>query len=107
MARIERMMSVIGNRPVLWVNLKSLLESGPYSEANMELWDRTLVQACDRYPNMRVFDWASVANESWFISDGVHYTSAGYAQRARLTADSLVHAFPASGRVRGEGCVVR
>src|SRR5215203_821072 len=54
MARIERMMSVVGNQPVLWVNLKSLLDSGPYSEANMELWDRTLVQACARYPNMRV-----------------------------------------------------
>jgi hypothetical protein len=106
MARIERMMSVVGNQPVLWVNLKSLLDSGPYSEANMELWDRTLVQACARYPNMRVFDWASLANDNWFISDGTHYTSVGYAKRARLTAASLVHAFPASGRERGPGCVV-
>jgi peptidoglycan/LPS O-acetylase OafA/YrhL len=106
MARIERMMSVVGNQPVLWVNLRSLLESGPYSEANMDLWDRTLVQACARYPNMRVFDWASLANDSWFISDGLHYTSAGYAQRARLTAASLVHAFPASRRERSPGCVV-
>jgi hypothetical protein len=106
MARIERMMSVVGDQPVLWVNLKSLLESGPYSEANMKLWNRTLLQACARYPNMRVFDWASVANDSWFISDGTHYTSAGYAQRARLTAASLVHAFPASGREGVPGCVV-
>jgi peptidoglycan/LPS O-acetylase OafA/YrhL len=106
MARIEQMMSVVGDQPVLWVNMKSLLASGPYSEANMKLWDRTLVQACARYPNMRVFDWASVANDSWFISDGLHYTSEGYAQRARLTAASLVHAFPASGRERGPGCVI-
>jgi hypothetical protein len=91
---------------VLWVNLKSLLVSGPYSEANMKLWNRTLLQACARYPNMRVFDWASAANDSWFISDGTHYTSAGYAQRARLTADSLVHAFPASGKEKDPGCVV-
>ena len=107
MDRIERMMSVVGDQPVLWVNLKSLLASGPYAEANMELWDRTLVQACARYPNMRVFDWASAAKESWFISDGTHYTSAGYAQRARLTADALVHAFPATGGERGPDCVVR
>jgi hypothetical protein len=100
------MMSVVGNRPVLWVNPKSLLESGPYAEANMKLWDRTLVQACARYPNMRVFDWASVANEGWFISDGTHYTSAGYAQRARLTADSLVRAFPTSAGESGPGCLV-
>jgi peptidoglycan/LPS O-acetylase OafA/YrhL len=105
-ARIERMMSVVGDQPVLWVNLKSLLASGPYSEANMTLWNRTLVQACARYPNMRVFDWASAANDSWFISDGTHYTSAGYAKRARLTAASLVHAFPASGREKVLGCVV-
>jgi len=106
MARIKKMMSVVGDQPVLWVNLKSLLESGPYSEANMELWDRTLAQACVRYPNMRVFDWASLANDSWFISDGTHYTSVGYAKRARLTAASLVHAFPASQKDRGTGCVV-
>lgn len=106
MARIEEMMSVVGDQPVLWVNPKSLLDSGPYSEANMELWDRTLVQACARYPNMRVFDWASLANDNWFISDGTHYTSVGYAKRARLTAASLVHAFPASGRERAPGCVV-
>jgi hypothetical protein len=105
MARIERMMSVVGDQPVLWVNVKSLLDSGPYAEPNMELWNRTLVQACARYPNMRVFDWASATNYGWFISDGTHYTSEGYAQRARLTADALVHAFPA-GRERAPGCVV-
>ena len=104
--RIERMMSVIGNQPVLWVNVKSLLESGSYSEANMELWNDTLAQACAKYPNIRVFDWASLANDSWFISDGIHYTSEGNAQRARLSADSLARAFPASGGEEGSGCVV-
>jgi peptidoglycan/LPS O-acetylase OafA/YrhL len=106
MTRIKQMMSVVGDQPVVWVNLKSLLENGPYSEANMRLWNRILEQACTRYPNMRVFDWASLANDSWFISDGTHYTSTGYAQRARLTADSLVHAFPASGKEEDPRCVV-
>ena len=23
---------------------------------------------------MRVYDWASVAKDSWFIPDGIHYT---------------------------------
>jgi hypothetical protein len=106
MDRIDRMMSVVGNQPVMWVTVKSLLDSGPYSEANMQLWDSSLEQACSKYSNMRVFDWASVVDDSWFISDGVHYTSAGYAQRARLTADALVHAFPASGEEGESGCVV-
>ena len=105
-SRIERMMSVVGDQPVLWVNLKSLLTSGPYAEANMELWNRALVHSCAGYPNMRVFDWASVTKYGWFISDGTHYTSEGYAQRARLTADALVHAFPATGKDRARGCVV-
>jgi len=33
-------------------------------------------------PNLRIFDWASAAQDGWFISDGIHYTSAGYAARA-------------------------
>jgi len=103
--RIDTMMSVVGDEPVLWVSVKSLLASSPYSEANMELWNRTLVEACDRYPNMRVFDWASLANDSWFIADGTHYTSEGYEERARLSAAALVHAFPASGS--SHRCVVR
>src|SRR5207248_85726 len=106
MDRIEQMMSVAGKQPVLWVNTKSLLESGPYSEANMELWNSTLEQACESYPNMRIYDWASAVNDSLFIDDGTHYTSEGYAQRARLSADALAHAFPVSGTKGGSGCVV-
>jgi hypothetical protein len=104
-ARIQRMMSVIGDQPVLWVNAVSLLGSGPYSATNMQHWDRTLVQDCGKYPNFRVYDWASAAQPSWFISDGIHYSSAGSAQRAALIADALAEAFPKSELP--SGCVVR
>lgn len=104
--RIERMMSVAGDKPVLWVNTKTLLDSGPYSNANMELWNRTLEESCDKYPNMRIYDWASAVDDTWFIEDGTHFTSKGYAQRARLTADALARAFPASG-VENSSCVVQ
>jgi len=93
--RIQRMMSLIGSQQVLWVSVKSLLASGPYAEQNMQAWDQALVRACARYPGMRIFDWASVAKGRWFISDGVHYTSAGYAHRARRIASALARAFPA------------
>ena len=86
--------------------VKSLLSHGPYSETNMRHWNHTLVNACARYPNMRIFDWASATNDSWFISDGTHYTSEGYVQRAHLTDDALVHAFPAPGPEGSKGCVV-
>jgi peptidoglycan/LPS O-acetylase OafA/YrhL len=95
--RIKEMMSLIGNQPVMWVNVKSLLDYGPYAEGNMLLWNSALIQACASYPNMRVYDWAAAAKDSWFISDGIHYTSAGYAARGHLIAQALAAAFPAPG----------
>lgn len=92
--RIDSMMSTIGEEPVMWVNVKSLKTSGPYSEENMESWDEALLSACDRYPYMRVYDWASAVKDAWFISDGIHFTSPGYAERGRLIADALLDAFP-------------
>jgi hypothetical protein len=100
------MMSVIGNHPVLWVNGKSLLASGPYAEANLTRWNTALTQACSGHPNMRVFDWASSVQDGWFIADGIHYTSLGYAARARLIANALAQAFPATSTSPGSGCVV-
>jgi peptidoglycan/LPS O-acetylase OafA/YrhL len=102
--RIQRMMSATDGEPVMWVNVKSLLVSGPYAEPNMLRWDTALLRACARYPNMRVFDWASVVQRRWFISDGIHYTSRGYRARARFIAGALAKAFPRSGQ--SAGCVV-
>ncbi len=93
--RISRMMSLIGGQPVMWVNVKTLLSSGPYAERYMRAWNRDLLRACRRYPNMRVFNWAAVVRRSWFISDGIHYTPLGYAARARFIARALAMAFPA------------
>jgi peptidoglycan/LPS O-acetylase OafA/YrhL/lysophospholipase L1-like esterase len=104
MARIQEMMSVAHGEPVMWVDVISQLASGPYAEANMQLWNAALRQACARYPNMRVFDWASLAQPGWFISDGIHYTPAGYAQRAQQIAEALAKAFPAKGH--SKGCIV-
>jgi peptidoglycan/LPS O-acetylase OafA/YrhL/lysophospholipase L1-like esterase len=104
LARIQQMMSVAHGSPVLWVDVISLLNSGPYAEPNMQSWNAALRQACSRYPNMRVFDWASLAQPSWFVSDGIHYTPAGYAQRAQQIAQALAKAFPAQGH--SKGCIV-
>ena len=105
MARIQELMSVAHGAPVMWVNVKTLDASGPWSEANMQIWNDTLVQACQQYPNLRVFDWASVAQDGWFISDGIHYTPAGYAVRAHLIARALARAFPRSGQ--SASCLIR
>ncbi len=104
--RIQRMMSVIGTQPAMWVNVRSLVATGPYSEADMQRWNQALVQACSSYPNMRVYDWASVVRPAWFISDGIHYSSPGSAERARLIAGALAEAFPEAGQRGYSGCVV-
>jgi lysophospholipase L1-like esterase len=104
MARVQEMMAAAHGQPVVWVDLISTLSGGPYSEPNMQLWNATLRQACARYPNMRIFDWASLAQPGWFINDGIHYTSAGYAIRGQQIAEGLAKAFPAKGH--STGCLV-
>ena len=104
--RIQEMMATIGNQPVMWVNVKSLVSSGPYSEQDMQSWDTALLQECARYPNMRIYDWASAVQDRWFIPDGIHYYSPGYAARAHLIADALADSFPA-GQASPPGCVVK
>ncbi len=105
-SRIAHMMDAIGDQPVMWVSVKSLLPGGYYSAANMQAWDDALRQACDSYPNMRVYDWAAEVQTSWFSSDGVHFTSEGYAHRAQMIAAGLTHAFPA-GKDPASSCFVR
>jgi GDSL-like lipase/acylhydrolase family protein len=100
-ARIQEMMAAAHGAPVLWVNVQTDLSSGPYSEANMQLWNQALVQAAKQYPNMRIFNWAGMVQPSWHLSDGIHYTSAGYAIRAAAIARALEHAFPADGHSTG------
>ncbi len=107
--RIEKMMAIIGDEPVLWVNVRSLVEAGdPYSKENMEGWDEELVKACASYPSMRIYDWAADVKNAWFIEDGIHFTSPGYAARAQLIAQALAHAFPEKGTTEGgvKHCVV-
>jgi hypothetical protein len=97
MARIQEMMAAVHGEPVMWVNTQTDLSSGPWSEANMQLWNNALVQAAKQYPNMRIFNWAGMVQPEWHLSDGIHYTSAGYAIRATAIAQALARAFPAGG----------
>jgi peptidoglycan/LPS O-acetylase OafA/YrhL/lysophospholipase L1-like esterase len=100
--RIDKMMTILAGEPVMWVNVRSIVEAGdPYSKENMEKWDEELRAACAAYPNMRVYNWAKDVKNEWFIEDGIHFTSPGYAARAELIAQALAHAFPAKGKSEG------
>jgi len=108
-------MSVAGDNPAIWINVRSLVPSGPYSEADMQKWDDALLSACEKYPNMRVYDWASRVKDEWFIEDGIHFTSEGYVARAKGIAKSVTEAFPPTAGLGGvwtprtapESCVVK
>lgn len=100
LTRVREMMAAVHGQPVLWVNAQTDLNSGPWSEANMQLWNKTLVQASKLYPNMRIFDWAGMVQPGWHLADGIHYTSAGYEIRAAAIARALASAFPAHGQSR-------
>ena len=95
--RIARLMDDIDGQPALWLTVKSELTSGPWQDDQMELWNNALIRACNRYPNMRVYDWRSQVEDGWFTDDGIHFTSTGYRQRARRTANALATAFPLAG----------
>ena len=43
-------------------------------------------------------------HRSWYINDGIHFTSIGYKHRAEMIADALARAFPATGS--STGCLV-
>jgi hypothetical protein len=93
--RIDTMMDIADGEPVMWVN-GSMLDSGPlgYLKPDVLDWNAALVDACQTYPALRVYDWASEVNPDWYTDDGIHYSPIGYGERARLIADGLVAAFP-------------
>ena len=93
--RIDRMMKIIGNQPVLWIEAVTILGSGTYAESGMQNWNRDLIAACKRYPNLRVFDWPHHVERRYFIPDGIHYYSPGYVARSHVFARALADAFPA------------
>ncbi len=98
--RIDNMMTVADGDPVLWVNVRSIVtDGGPYDSSNMQAWDKALLAACSRYPNMRIYDWSSEVKDDWFIDDGIHFTTQGYRARAKKIANALLNAFPAGGEV--------
>ncbi|MBI5090419.1 MAG: hypothetical protein HZB15_16605 [Actinobacteria bacterium] len=92
--RIDMMMNLVAGAPVLWVNTRTLETTDPWGDRNMQAWNAELVAAATRYPNLRVYDWASAAQPGWFSADRVHYTPEGYRQRGHLIADALAAAFP-------------
>ncbi|MET9201602.1 acyltransferase family protein [Gordonia sp. NPDC003585] len=95
--RIDRLLGPLKDQPVMWptVITSSLNENPAYNNAAMRRFNRALVKACERYPNLRIYDWAAETKPSWFI-DGIHYTAPGYVERAYRFSIALATVFPAT-----------
>lgn len=96
--RIDTVMKRLGDRPVLWPTIASELDGTPYASANMKKFNAELLAATKRYPNLRVYDWASERQPKWVEGDGIHDRRIGSRKRAAMYANALVVAFP-----EGEG----
>lgn len=95
---IDEMMTAIdpgASAPVMWVNTFTTKTTGYWSNDNMTLWNQALTEAKTRWPNMKVYDWASVAVTGVApFSDGIHHTTSGYSVRNEAIAKALVGFFP-------------
>ncbi|MCF8611337.1 acyltransferase family protein [Gordonia sp. HY285] len=105
--RIDNLMKPLAGQPVMWPTIatNALNENPAYDNEAMRNFNRALVRACERYPNLRVYDWAGELHQDWFL-DGVHYTRAGYVERARRFAVALATVYPATD-LPPAGCVLR
>ena len=92
--RIDTVMKRLGGRPTLWPMVASERPGTPYSKANLDAFNRELVAATKRYPNLRVYDWASERDTSWMEGDGIHDRRIGSRERALMYAKALTVAFP-------------
>lgn len=107
-ARIKMMTDIVGDDPVMWVNLRGKRTSGPWGAASLAAWNKELLLTCESFPNMRIYDWASDVQTNWYISDGIHQNSKGYKYRAQFIADALAQAFPeAPAATPSNSCLVR
>lgn len=93
--RIDAMMNAIdptGKARVMWVNVYVTDAANASLVAAFPGWNEALVVAKSRWPNMHVYDWASVAKTGAapFAGDGVHHTSKGYQVRSDSIAKAVV-----------------
>jgi hypothetical protein len=95
--RINKMLYVFGDDPVLWVDAVTLRGDGAYSSTAMRRWNDVLEWIAAQHPNVAILRWSDIARPEWFADDGIHYRSDGRAWRAAVTARALVEHFPGSG----------
>lgn len=84
--RIHAVMAELRGRRVIWVNVWKGAGNG--NKQNARNWNKNLVIAAKRYPEMRVLDWAKIVKtqNNWLNPDKVHYNMVGSKARAKVIA---------------------
>lgn len=94
--RIGIVMDMIKDQKhILWPTVKTInTDQPPYNNKGMQEYDEALKKMCTKYPNLRVYDWASEVQDNWYTTDGIHPTSQGAREKGHRFADALQKAFP-------------
>lgn len=90
------------NAKVLWVTsvTQAWVNNPLYANKNMAAFNEKVVAATKRYPNLRVYDWASEAlpHPEWFLQDDAnHNNGTGSSAKARGISRALAVAYPKGG----------
>ena len=81
---IRELLSLIGPRPVVWVNVyRTDLPIYPKRSAT---FNEALLDATSEYPNLTILDWSTelIANPKWLAFDRLHLQPVGYRARANM-----------------------
>lgn len=92
--RILRMLYVIGDDPVIWLDAASLREHSSYRASVMEAWNQALREVTAGRPNVVVVPWSQLVRREWYRDDGIHFNREGRIWRAAITAGALAQHFP-------------
>ncbi|MHB1130399.1 MAG: SGNH/GDSL hydrolase family protein [Ilumatobacteraceae bacterium] len=87
-AQIRELLAVIGDIPVVWVNI--LRTDQPYYPKRSAMFNRVLQRIAPEYPNLSIVDWASMlaAHPKWFAYDKLHLQPRGYKVRATVYVEA-------------------
>jgi len=94
--RILRLLFVLGDDPVLWVDAATNRTQTPYRNEQMRSWNEELYRIADERDNVRVVRWSDQVRSEWFVADGVHMGTEGRIWLAAIVAAALAEEFPAA-----------
>jgi hypothetical protein len=93
-AKVDWMMHLFGGKPVFWTNLPCAIE--PRARAvGCAIVNASLAAATRRWPNLKLVNWAAVANahRGYMTPGDIHYVTAGDLAWATMVASAVDKTF--------------